>query len=63
MFTCWISKYYSITTAQLPVKISGTILNDPDVCKQNKMPFIHIAQAEAASGNPFARGISASNSE
>lgn len=47
----------------MPVKISGTVLNDLGVCKQNKMPFIHITQAAAASGNLFARGITASNSE
>lgn len=63
MFTCWICKYYSMTTVQPPAKISGTILNDLGFCKQNKMPVIHTTQTAAASGNPLARGITASNSD
>lgn len=40
-----------MTTIQLPVKISGTILNDLGFFKQNK------TLSAATSGKPFARGI------
>lgn len=36
MFTLFIGKYYSMSTVQLHIKISGTILNDVGFCNKTK---------------------------